>query len=211
MTERIWKAFVVGFGAIVISAVVAPVAHAGCGDIPSIAAHGGRLVPAAYHTGSGSTANDDHDGRNTSTIVGLWQFTFISQGNTAPPASLTDGSTLDAGYTAWHSDGTEIMNSSRDPATSSFCLGTWKLVGPNTYELNHVTLSWDNTGTFCTPTPPATSCMVGPGNIRETVTVSRNGKTYTGHVTIDQYDNTPQHNHMFRLTGTVSAKRILVN
>jgi hypothetical protein len=199
---------VVGLGvqAFVIASLFASTANAGCVD-PRAIGIGGRVVPARYLVGSGvmaSTAlDDDEDGAS---IVGMWQFTFSSQGNNVAPFFIPDEAPLDAGYAQWHSDGTEIMNSSRDPATSSFCLGTWKAEGHRTYKLNHFAISWDNTGHLCTPAAGATSCMVGPANIREEVTVDRRGETYAGTVTIDQYDNA---NHLlFHLAGKVAANRI---
>ena len=63
--------------------------------------------------------------------MGLWQFVFSSVANNAPPFLIHDGDPLDAGYAQWHSDESEIMNSGRDPATSNFCLGTWKRIGPD--------------------------------------------------------------------------------
>ena len=48
--------------------------------------------------------------------------------------------------------------------------------------------------------------MVGPANIRETVTVSADENQYHGAVTIAQYDNA--NNPMFTLHGTVVAHRI---
>jgi hypothetical protein len=101
------------------------------------------------------------------------------------------------------------MNSSRDPATSSFCLGVWKSEGGRTYKLNHYALSWDNTGALCVPEPGAASCFVGRTNIREEVTVDPHGRTYSGTVTIDQYDTAGQ--LLFRLRGLVSAQRITAN
>ena len=97
-------------------------------------------------------------------------------------------------------------NSGRDPATSSFCLGVWETDGVRGYKLNHFALSWDNTGHLCTPTDGATSCFVGPTNIREAITLGPQGDDYAGTVTIDQYD-TQQH-LMFRLRGTIEAHRI---
>jgi hypothetical protein len=47
------------------------------------------------------------------------------------------------GFSQWHSDGTEILNSSRPPATSNFCLGVWEKTGPFAYKLNHFALSSD--------------------------------------------------------------------
>ena len=116
------------------------------------------------------------------------------------------GARLDAGYAQWHSDETEIMNSGRDPATSNFCLGAWKSVGKRRYKVNHFALIWDNTGKLCTPEPGAPSCFVGAANVREEIVLDRHGNTYTGIVTIDQYD--PDNNWMFRLRGTVAANRI---
>lgn len=203
---RLGQAAGVTLGGLVISAVFATSAAAACVGLP-----GGRgqtgLFPAMYHTGSGSAViRAVNDGEDRASIVGLWQFTFLSEGNDIPPFNIPDDAPLDSGYAQWHSDGTEIMNSSRDPVTSSFCLGTWAAVGRQTYRLNHFAISWDNTGKFCTPDPGASNCMVGPANIREEVTVNRRGDGYTGWVTIDQYDN---HQHlMFHLTGKVSARRI---
>ena len=69
--------------------------------------------------------DDDHDRDRDASIVGLWKFAFTAKGNSGntAPFNPPDGATLDAGYVQWHSDGTEIMNSGRDPASGSFCLG----------------------------------------------------------------------------------------
>jgi hypothetical protein len=139
-------------------------------------------------------------------IVGLWQFTFASDGNDVAPFFIHDGDPLDEGYAEWHSDGTEIMNSSRDPATSNFRLGVYESTAVRSFHLNHFALSWDNSGRLCVPEPGKPSCFVGRTNIREDVTVDKPGDTYSGTVTIDQYDQTGQ--FMFRLRGNVSARRI---
>jgi hypothetical protein len=143
---------------------------------------------------------------SNASIVGLWQFTIVSDGNNVAPFFIPDGAQLDAGYAQWHSDGTEIMNSSRDPATTNFCLGVWQSEGARTYKLNHFGLSWDNTGALCAPPAGATSCLVGPANIREEVTVDPHGNSYSGTVTIDQYDTSGH--LLFSLRGLVSAQRI---
>ena len=81
---------------------------------------------------------------NTATIVGLWSIQFISQGNTAHNPPIPDGAQIDFGYTQWHSDGTELMNSGgHAPATGNFCMGTWVRSGFFTYVLNHFALSYD--------------------------------------------------------------------
>jgi hypothetical protein len=126
-------------------------------------------------------------------IVGLWKIQFISKGNPGIP----EDKVLDDGYATWHADGTELMNSSRPPITSSFCMGVWKKTGRNTYQLNHFALSWDDTGTT----------FVGPTNIRETVTVSERGNAYEGVFAITQYsiDGTTV---LGKVGGIVKATRI---
>jgi len=209
--SRIWKGVTVLWGVATLATVIASPATAGCVDPPSLLSQR-ALAPLLHSPGKGSpafgageqSAGGDFD--DDASIVGLWQFAFSSVGNNVPPFNIPDKAPLDAGYAQWHSDGTEIMNSSRDPATSNFCLGAWKRVGPRKYKLNHFALSWDNTGKFCTPEAGAPSCFVGPANIREEIVLDRHGNSYTGSVTIDQYD--PNNHWQFRLTGNVSAQRI---
>jgi hypothetical protein len=198
-------------GAFVIATSFASTASAGCTDPAPLSKRlslGGApylspsfsLPPAVATSASGSSSD------NSASIVGMWQVTFTSDGNNVAPFFIPDGAPLDDGYAQWHSDGTEIMNSSRDPATSSFCLGVWQSDGGRAYKLNHFALSWDNTGALCVPEPGATSCLVGRTNIREKVTVDPHGNTYSGTVTIDQYD-TAGH-LLFSLRGLVSAQRV---
>jgi hypothetical protein len=195
------KALTAALAGIAMLTVCASTASAGCADLPTTPARGPRLIQAGYRPPQFLRVSD-----KDAAIVGLWQVSFTSKGNDVPPFNIPDGAPLDAGYAQWHSDGTEIMNSSRDPATSSFCLGVWQAQGSRKYKLNHFALTWDNTGRFCTPPSGAPSCFVGPANIREEVTVDSRGKTYSGTVTIIQYD--PNNDEMFRLTGTIRAKRI---
>jgi hypothetical protein len=198
----------------VIAATFGATASAACIDPIPMAK---RLLPGAavdrtpsYSSPSAmAAAAGDASSDSSASIVGLWHITFVSNGNNVAPFFIPDGAMLDDGYAQWHSDSTEIMNSGRDPATSNFCLGVWKSAGGHTYKLNHFALSWDNTGALCTPQAGATSCFVGPTNIRQEVTVDRHGRTYSGTVTIDQYDNAG--NVLFQLAGLVSAERITAN
>lgn len=188
-------------GAAVATIGVASAASANCVDLQPKAAPGKQAL-SFRAAGAVGTPRDDQG----APIVGLWQFTFTSSGNNHAPFNIPDGAILDMGFAQWHSDGTEIMNSSRDPVTGSFCLGTWASEGHQTYRLNHFALSWDNTGKFCTPQAPATNCMVGTANIKLVVTIDPRGDNYEGSVTIDQYDTD---NHlMFRLGAHVTAHRI---
>ena len=126
------------------------------------------------------------------TIVGLWSFQFVSEGNDGIP----DNTVLDQGYAMWHADGTEMINSGKPPITSSFCMGVWKPTGLFTYKLNHVALSWDPSGTT----------FVGPASIREEVTLDHSGDSYSGTFTIDQFDTNG--NVIAHVQGTVNATRI---
>ena len=122
-------------------------------------------------------------------IVGLWEFTFMA-----------DGAVADHGYVQWHSDGTEIMNSGRAPMTQSFCLGVWEQVGRRTFKLNHIAMSWDDTGTV----------YIGPTNIREEVTVNEAGDKYSGSWTLTQYA-TDGKTVLGSAKGTLSATRVTAN
>jgi hypothetical protein len=100
-------------------------------------------------------------------VVGFWRVEFTPDGANQP---------LDTALVQWHSDGTEIMNSSRDPRTQSFCLGVWQKTGAFTYTLKHLALSWDGAGN-----------PVGPATILENVTLDHHGDTFTGTFVLTQY------------------------
>ena len=128
------------------------------------------------------------------TIVGLWHVKFVSEGT----GFIPDGTVIDMGFAQWHSDGTEILNSSRPPATSNFCLGVWERTGRFTYKLNHFALSSDLNGN-----------LIGPANIRENVTLAGDGKSYSGTFSIDQFDQ--KGNNLAHITGKISAARLTVD
>jgi hypothetical protein len=126
-------------------------------------------------------------------IVGFWKVKFVAEGNPGIP----DDTVIDNAFVVWHGDGTEIMNSSRPPATGNFCLGVWQKSGPSRYDLNHFGLSSDLGGN-----------LIGPAQIRERVTLDRTGDRYEGTFTIDQYDlsgNPGPH-----VSGRITATRITV-
>jgi hypothetical protein len=180
-------------GLLVLGAMAAPVASAGCGDIPQApkGGSGGQATKSVFRTASFMRVSDHED---DAAITGLWSFTFISQGTVGIP----DGTVVDAGYVTWHADGTELMNSGRAPLTQSFCMGVWKQTNWSTFTLNHFALSWSPDG----------STFVGPANIQETVTVDFAGDSYTGTFSIDQSDT--KGNNLAHVVGQVTAKRITV-
>ncbi len=190
-----------------------PAASASCVDPAALALKHPVLTPldasAAARLAAGAAPierSDNDDDEDGPSIVGLWHFVFHSAGNDHAPFNIPDGAPLDMGYAQWHSDKTEIMNSSRDPVTGNFCLGVYQASGKRSFKLNHFALSWDDTKMFCTPTAPATNCFVGPANIREQVTLNGQGDGYTGTVSIEQFH--PDGTHFFTLTGTVEGHRI---
>lgn len=205
--------------AISLTGGLAQTAQAGCG--PSLGRNPAfaplpqpRVIPVSYKVGSVKILDRDDDrggDQDSSSIVGMWKFTFTAKGNENNPTPFNppDGRVLDQGYVQWHSDGTEMMNSGRDPATQSFCMGIFKSLGSSTYKLNHFALSWDATGHSCSPSPQpdATGCFEGPTNIQEEVTVDHSGDHYAGTFKLVQYDPSGS-NVEYVITGTVSAERI---
>jgi len=137
-------------------------------------------------------SSNDHE--SDEGIVGFWKVKFLAKDN----SDIPDGMMIDTGFAQWHSDGTEIMNSSRPPATSNFCLGVWRKTGRSNYRLNHFALSSDLAGK-----------LIGPANIREDVILDQSGDTYRGTFTIDQYDLSG--NLLAHITGEIVAKRITVD
>jgi hypothetical protein len=128
-------------------------------------------------------------------ITGLWRFTLVAKGN----ATIPDGTVLDTGYTTWHADGTEIINSSRPPMSGNFCMGVWKQIKHNTFKLNHFAMGWDPTG----------ATLIGPTNLRGVFTVDRSGNRYSGPITGTQYDNNG--NVLGQVFGVIVAQRIAVD
>ncbi len=176
--------------AVVAVCALAVQANAECGDISRLrfgvslqrqSWNGSQFGPGALLLASASGEP----------IVGFWRVTFTSEGTTGIP----DGTIIDQAFAQWHSDGTEIMNSSRPPVTQSFCLGVWKKVGGLHYKLNHFAVSFD-----------PQSNLVGPANIREEVALDPKGNSFGGTFTIDQFDTAG--NTLIHITGTITGSRI---
>lgn len=130
------------------------------------------------------------DGR----IVGFWKAKFVAEGTPGIP----DGTVIDSPLVQWHADGTEIMNSSRPPATGNICLGVWQKSGPSSFKLNHFALNFDSSGNF-----------IGPGQIREDITLDQKADQYEGSFTLDLFD--PVGNLLSHIAGRVTATRITVD
>jgi hypothetical protein len=171
-------------GAIVVVAMMAATANAGCGDIGQKA----TLKRQAWASEFGSPALRLISQQDNDPITGMWQVTFTA-GTT----------TIDTGYSIWHADGTEIMNSGdRSPLTGNFCMGVWKNIN-NHYKLNHAAIAWDSTGTV----------QVGAANIVESVVLGPKGNVFSGTFTITQYDMSG--NVLGSVAGNITGTRIDVN
>jgi hypothetical protein len=196
-----YKQFLPALGAFALTLSLAPVVGAECGGLSQpFAKHVNwstqsaqpRLLRAAYT----STDAQEDDAAPAVSIVGFWHVKFIAEGDKGIP----DGTEIDAGYSQWHSDGTEIMNSGgRAPDTSSFCLGVWEKVGARTYKLNHFAVGWDT----------VKNELIGPGNVKEEVTLGPSGEHFAGTFTIDQFDESG--NLLVHIAGKVTGDRIGVN
>jgi hypothetical protein len=135
-------------------------------------------------------------------IVGLWAFRYISEGNWET-LKIKDGTIIDGGNTLWYADGNEnTVSGVRDPETGNVCLGVWKRTGEQSYELNHVGLSWD----------PVNKVPAGPAFIKQHVTLARDGNSYVGTFTINQLGpdgKTPALPALIK--GTIVATRVTID
>lgn len=200
--NAISRAITMTFGAGILSAMLVSNAVASCGDPSDLK---GELQLASPNTvlrsftrAAQADSEADHfgSGGSSASIAGMWKVQLISKGNTSHNPSIPDGALIDFGYTQWHSDGTEIQNSAGVPG-GGFCLGVWGQTGFLTFELNHFPIAFNG------------STVAAYINIREQVTLSPSGDSYTGTFTEDVYD--PKGNHVDHLAGTVVATRMTVD
>lgn len=137
-------------------------------------------------------------------IVGLWKFEMLAKstpGNTNP---MPDGALVDFGTQAWHSDGTELLNSgSRNPGDGNFCQGVWEQVGRSTFKLDHMPLAWES------------GAYIGPVKMSMLVTVDPSGNHFSGVFSQTLYQASMTPGHEFdesapagTITGTITATRI---
>jgi hypothetical protein len=178
------KSTALGLAAFSALAIAAPSAWAGCGTEIT-------KSPAKFEAGK--------DGAqlirvaNGPPIIGLWAVTLTS-----------NGATVDAGYSEWHADGTEIMNSGGHAAsTGNFCLGVWAQMGGNSYHLNHYALAYDPT-----QYQAANAGLVARINLTEDVVLAPNGNTFTGHFTEQAYDPVTNAKLGNPVVGNIIGQRI---
>ena len=183
------------FAVVAVVALLSAQAFAQCGIADQFKS---KLKSQAWHGGGGSAyLLNIADGDDNNSIVGMWRFTFTSQGNNVAPLFIPDGVVLDHGFAQWHSDGTEITNSNRRPSTGSFCLGVWKRVGPSHYLLNHFALGFDD------------GVTQSYSNIREDLTLSEDGNSFSGTFSIAIFDLEGHAGPV--ITGLLTGTRVKIN
>ena len=175
-------------------------ASAACGDANKF---GGNLHQQSWRgsdpwqPASLLTIADDSD-----PIVGMWHVTFTAQGNVSGPP---DGTAIDNALVTWHSDGTELMNSARPPQDGDFCMGVWKRTGTFTYKLNHFAWLANDTANA----PSGIGNPTGPTRILQRITLSPDGRHYSGTFTLDAYDTSGT--QVAHIVGVIAATRITIN
>jgi hypothetical protein len=160
-------------------------AKAACGmsGLPS-----GTAIKLPFLAQAGSDANSEWQG-NTPSIVGLWGVVYTAGGM---PFNVT--------FDQWHSDGTEFETAYLPVATGNLCVGVWKAIGPRTVKLHHIGWTFD---------PVAGGNANGTFTLDETITLSNDGKAYTGSFTFRAFDI--KGNQQAEIPGTILAQRITVD
>jgi hypothetical protein len=182
--------FTLVLGIILMGALLSGSAFAGCGD-QGKSKHGASLLPQSW-----TNSSDDP-------IVGMWHVNFTAEGNEAGPP---DNTPIDNSLVLWHSDHTEVMASSRPAQDGNICLGVWERIGRSKYKLNH--LPWLG-GSDTTNAPSGIGNPTGPTRLFEEVTLSPDGKHYSGRFTLDAFDTAG--NLTTHIIGVVTATRVTVD
>jgi hypothetical protein len=189
--KNVWRTLTVGFGALVLPLLFVSNSNALCGTNRPVPTHTGY-----YYQPGGAHLLLADDVLNPSPIVGLWHVKFYLKDT----PGFKDGTEFDAGYSIWHSDGTEMtLSGGRPPLIGDVCMGVWKHLGHGVYKLNHFGASYDNSGLN----------LIGPARIQETVTLDRDRDSFSGPFTIDQY--TEAGNLAGHFQGTITGTRITVD
>ncbi len=179
-----------------------PAAQAGCGDVSKLLQGPFEFAAAdteAPFTLDQAAVRGAFDPTTVSgSLIGTWSFQFVANGNSSHTPPIPDGVLIDFGYTQFHSDGNEMMNSGgRAPASENFCMGVWQKTDTNQYMVNHFALSYD----------PVSGALNAKVNIHETLTLSPGGTKYSGTFTIDVYDPKGLQ-RIDHIAGTVTGTRI---
>jgi hypothetical protein len=108
-------------------------ANAACSSTPSLSSNAAKRLldwPKLPFATDSSVKSSNDDTADADDIVGLWFVTF----------KTNDGKLWDKGFQQYHADKTELsVDNAVPPALGNVCVGVWKVVGPRTVKLRHVT------------------------------------------------------------------------
>ena len=99
-------------------------------------------------------------------------------------------------FEAFTSDGLEILNDNSPTLEGNVCLGTWTATGRNTAKVFHPSWSYDESGN-----------LNGSVVIREQITISADGNSFTGSVTVEAFDLSGDSQGIV-FAGDLSGKRM---
>lgn len=180
---------------ITLSTLAAPCVKAQC---RAVAKNGGTLAPEFRNSAEPTPEPDQGDSSaqigsrpdkddSEVTILGLWKNKYFS-----------GGVLNDIGFRQFNGGGTELLNDSGVPGGgNNFCMGAWKRVGVRAYDLVHMFFVFDG----AQPTGIAIE--------KSHIIVSRDGNTFRGEWTQDNYDFSGNVVPGFHSEGTVTGARIV--
>ena len=129
-----------------------------------------------------------YSGPGSPSIVGLWHAVYTA----------TDGTNFGyQSFDVWHADGTEFESADLPPVVGALCVGVYKQNGRNV-ELNHFGWTWDPSGLVPT----------GSFNLRLILTVSEDGRSYSGTFDFKPYDTNGNFESSGEHKGSLTAARI---
>jgi hypothetical protein len=187
----------VSLALVALSILVAPIAKAECGAAannsnnlslelrslqePAAQAEENDLNQAASPKAQGEEKND-----RTVTVLGLWKKVYFSE-----------GVLNDIGFAQFNVGGTELLNDvGAFNAGTNFCLGVWKQVGRRSYDIVHTFFIFKGNN------------AIGVSIEKSQLIVSRDGNTFTGTWTQDNYDLYGGLMPGTHFDGTISGTRI---
>lgn len=190
------RAFIaLAMAATIVCAVSVNEAAAACSSAPPLPSAAGARAPLLNLPDLPFAATNSAqllkiETGNHPDIVGLW-FTVFKIGDFV----------WNRGFQQYHAGKTELsVDSSVPPVLGNVCIGVWKMSGPRTFKLRHVTWNWNPDGS-----PAGTFLLL------TTVHLDVHGNTYTGTFVSDSFDTDNQVIPEFHAEGTVRGTRITVD
>jgi hypothetical protein len=131
---------------------------------------------------------DQEQNDSSVTIVGFWKKIWLS-----------GGALNDVGFEQFNVGGTELVNDAPPPAGgNNYCLGAWERIGKRTYSLVHPFFVFDDSG----------KTAIAIAIEKSQIIVSRDGNTFKGTWTQDNYDFSGNVLQGFHFDGTFTGTRI---